>query len=344
MLKQKATFLFGGIALALAWPITDAPTSAQTLSISEARKATLTVRALSFNRRSGDRGGSTTYIDLAAGAAVEIYATTGALAQSRGTVGGFPWRSDELCGTALSSTARGRRGPLDVSNARYSWQLDVKMLSVETDKITFDVALARTHRAEPMEIVRNTFHLTLREDEPRIIDLVHGSPSSACDTVFIELSASVAEEPAASRSSIDWDLWLNNGRAPGVAQRHVITRHGEAGPFDFDAIKTTAVTLDKETEEAYVQLTGQVRGRVRPDGSIDVALSTTRSVVFDPTVRANPLGLRNAGPGGGGSGQKNFIMKPGEAVKIVLPPTGGYPGYVPPPESEISITVAARLR
>jgi hypothetical protein len=208
MVKQAVALLsFGSIALALSWPMAGTPASAQAPSTSAAPKATLTVRALGNMRKAG-QGGSTSFIDLAAGSSVEIYAMTGAMSPSTGFVHGFRWSSDELCGTALSSSSPGRRGRLDVRQARYSWQLDVKMLSVETDKITFDVALARTHHVEPIEIVRNTFHLTLRENEPRIIDLVHGSPTSRCDTVVLDISASVAEEPAFTSRSIEWYLWL----------------------------------------------------------------------------------------------------------------------------------------
>ena len=284
MVKRTATFLsLGSIALASSWLVIDIRTFAQTTSTIAAPKATLTVRALGYVR-GGSQGGSATRIDVTAGASLEVYTMTGAVSPSTNLLSGFKVSSDELCGTSLSSSAPGRRGRLDVREARYAWQLDVKMLSVETDKVTFDVALARTHRVAPMETIRNTFHLTLREDEPRIIDLVHGSPSSRCDTVVIDISASVAEESAAKSRSIEWDLWLNNGRAAGVAQRRVTTRHGQAELFDFEPVKTTSMQLDGKAEESFAHLTGQVRGHVRPDGTIDAALSTGRSVGVDPTA------------------------------------------------------------
>ncbi len=87
----------------------------------------------------------------------------------------------------------------------------------------------------------------------------------------------------------------------------------------------------------FAQVYGLLRGRVRSDGNIDVALNMNRVISVDG----------NSGPNAGrpprnstrsGSGQKNFILKPGETVKIILPKIASSA------PSDMSITVRARVR
>jgi hypothetical protein len=314
------------------------PSSAQTVSMNRGSKAIVTIRGLNNFRNGLGGGGSTIQLDLVPGTSGRRFATAGRVVPRTEVRGGISFRDDELCGVSVSAAR-----PPEGDGSRYVWQFDVTMLAVETDKVTFDLAFERSSRAAPGDTVRDTLHLILREDEPRTIDLVHASSSSACDSVFVEVSARMAEEPTNVSKMIDWELWLNNGSEAGTAHRQLTTRQGRAVPFEFDPIKTVSVELTGKREDVLAQLYGQVRARVRVDGSIDVALSTERSASRDLSGSRVSTFPRDLGPAAG-SGQKNFVLKPGEAVRIVLPPVGGYPGYVPPTGSEMSITMQARVR
>ncbi|MDX1388039.1 MAG: hypothetical protein R3344_02560, partial [Acidobacteriota bacterium] len=68
-----------------------------------------------------------------------------------------------------------------------------------------------------------------------------------------------------------------------------------------------------------LEVMGALRGRVRPDGSIDVRLGATRWV--DAEKAGTP---RRGGIGGGGT--KVFSVLAGETVSMVLPAPGGRNG------------------
>ena len=246
------------------------------------------------------------------------------------------------------------------ASAHYVWRFDVRMLEVVTDRIKFEIAWQRTSRVVPGELLRQTQQLTMREGESRPIDLLHGTPGSDCISVALEVTASISDIGGPVGKTLEWDLWLSPSAQAQPVHRALTSNQGESAAFQFDPMPVSAVQPGGTADGATVHIYGQLRGRVRADGNIDVALTTSRWVSYGSS-RPPTIVSRRPGPAGG-SGQKNFTIKPGEAVKIVLPPftnvliqtdpvTGARRGAVTmapptsaPPANEMSITVQARVR
>ncbi len=248
-------------------------------------------------------------------------------------------RGDELCQTRVWA-AKSDDFPARMANeyegsSHYVWRFDARMLEVMTDRIKFELSWVRTSRLAPGEILRKTQQFTMREDESRAIDLLHGKQGSDCDSVVIEVSASVAEERALAGKTIEWDVWLGDGAHVDPDHRAMTSTQGASAAFVFEP-KATSQTFGGGAI-VFAQVYGQLRGRVRSDGNIDVALNMNRVIGVDP--RSTPTGLTtNTNANRSGSGQKNFALKPGETVKIVLPKIASSA------PSDMSITVRARVR
>lgn len=245
------------------------------------------------------------------------------------------------------------------ASAHYVYRFDVRTLEVLTDRIKFDLTWQRTSRTTQGEVLQRTQQLTLREGESRPVDLLHDKEGTDCVSVILEVTAEMAEQSSQLAHEIDWELWLSGNTQTVTAHRMLTTGQGDSAAFQFEPVTASATQANGKVDPVLVHVYGQVRGRVRPDGTIDVALNTNRTVGFDlggsprPTI---PRRLSSAA----GSGQKNFTLKPGEAVKIVLPPLGGRVefrtdpvtgarrgrvGQPPAPSAnEMSITVQARVR
>lgn len=247
------------------------------------------------------------------------------------------------------------------ASAHYVYRFEVRTLEVMTDRIKFDLTWQRTSRITPGEVLRRTQQLTLREGESRPVDLLHGKEGTNCVSVVLQVTADIAAAAAPRANALEWDLWLGETTQTDTAHRTLTSVPGESASFQFEPVSTTAMEASGKVDAVLVHVYGQVRGRVRPDGSIDVALNTNRTVSFDLSGAPRRTIPKDLSPAGG-SGQKNFILKPGEAVKIVLPPIGGRvefrtdpvtgkrtgraapPPAGAPPANEMSITVQARVR
>jgi hypothetical protein len=266
------------------------------------------------------------------------------------------WTSPSTPPTAIQAFAE-----REEASAHYVYRFDVRTLEVLTDRITFDLTWQRRSRTTPGEVLQRTQQLTLREGESRPVDLLHDKEGTDCLSVVLQVTAEIVADAAPRANALEWDLWLGGTTQTDTAHRTLTSVPGEGVRFQFEPVATTATEASGKVNAVLVHVYGQVRGRVRPDGSIDVALNTNRTVSLSlsdaprPTI---PKDLSFAG----GSGQKNFVLKPGEAVKIILPPLGGRVEFrtdpvtgrrtgraVPlpagaPPANEMSITVQARVR
>jgi hypothetical protein len=245
------------------------------------------------------------------------------------------------------------------ATAQYIWRFDVQTLEVMTDRIKFDLTWQRSSRTAPDEVIQRTQQVTLREGESRPIDLLHGKQGTNCVSVVLEVTAEIVEHSAQFANAIDWDVWLSGNSETVSIHRALATAPGGSAAFQFEPMTATAMQMNGKVDPVMVTVYGQLRGRVRPDGSIDVALNTNRTVSMDLSGAPRPTIPRRLSSAGG-SGQKNFVLKPGEAVKIILPPLGGRVEFrtdpitgkqtgraVPTPAqsaNEMSITVQARLR
>lgn len=181
-------------------------------------------------------------------------------------------------------------------------------------------------------------------------------------SVVVDIIASIYDDVALQGRTVEWDLWFT-GAQSGPAHRTLTSPQGESAAFQFDPILASAIQPGARPDGATIHVYGQLRGRARADGTIDVALTAIRLVNSgSPNLARVP---RSLGPVSN-SGQKNFVVRQGEAIKIVLRPAGAskvqirkdpFTGEMTtamvsrPPETaaapaanEMSITVLARVR
>jgi hypothetical protein len=353
-LKRLSSF---GVALAALAGIASDDLSAQAGPSDARLRASVGIRATP-NRQNDAPGGTYVGDDMLPGESARLNVTVG--------------RGDDLCFSSVWASESGTLPPTaqarvneQEASAHYVWRFDVRMLEVTTDRIKFDLSWERTSRKIPTESLRQTVQMTLREGESRPIDLLHGKEGSNCMGVVLEVTAGIIEDSTLLGKTLEWDLWFSGARTQSV-HRALTSPQGESAAFQFQPVATTATQLNGKVDAVFVQVYGQLRGRIRLDGSIDVALNTNRIVNFDLSAKPNSTLPRRLSPAGG-SGQKNFTIKPGEAVKIVLPPldsggrvqfrtdsvNGEKKAIVLPPTaaksnapttSEMSITVQARVQ
>jgi hypothetical protein len=138
--------------------------------------------------------------------------------------------------------------------------------------------------------------------------------SSGCwRNLTLELSASIPEDPAFKDRRIGYDLWLvSEDRGRRLTRRlQLIGRQGEKVAFDYGILRSRLPVSPPPGKEAYVMettVTGSVRSRVQPDGSIELLLAAHRG--------AHPS---DGGWFRGAHGEKKVRAVPGETLRLELP-------------------------
>jgi hypothetical protein len=204
------------------------------------------------------------------------------------------------------------------------WTVNVEVRSVSTDAIVLAVDWERLTRGGegPRKLagVSTPEQLTLREGERVLLDFADRSPSgeSLCAQNFaIELTAELAEDPALARRQIGYDLWLVHD-APGGrrASRHLelTATQGQESAFQFPHQRLPVLAgtkVDGPETELQVDVRGTLRGRLRPDGTIDLSLGTERSLWY--------VSSDGSGEHVGDGGQKLLHVQPQETIRVDLP-------------------------
>jgi hypothetical protein len=261
----------------------------------------------------------------------------------------------DVCATAVSgplmfvaanqqpSVARQETG------ATYVWHIDVRLLEVTANTISFEVSWQRTSHAAPDERLRYSQRLNLKQGESRTIDLIH-APGPSCLGAELVVEGDIRDEPAVQGKIVEWDLWASTGPKTTARQRFKSVQ-GNTSEFTFDVLAIPGSENDEQ-----VLFAGTVAGRVRLDGNIEVSVSL-RPITAGHTSQAElkaALAKQRQRLGDLALLRKAFTAKPGEAVKIVVPmnisrtttnpATGQKITTYVPAVYESSITVQAQVR
>jgi hypothetical protein len=156
--------------------------------------------------------------------------------------------------------------------------------------------------------------VTLKEDGRVLLDLIPAvaqDPSGCLRNLALELGARIPEESAPPARHLAYDLWLvSRGAGPATTRRlQLIGKQGARVDFDFGPLVSGAPAgiPERSTGRFETTVTGQVRGRLQPDGSLEIALFAQRGLSYEHgTVAAH--------------GEKVFRAATGEAVRLELPP------------------------
>jgi hypothetical protein len=300
------------------------------------------------NRLSGATGGTAVSDDMRPGESSRLNLATG---DADDLCAGFGWAAEGAPPPEMQTRVDERE-----ARASYVWRFDVTVVEAITDRITFDLAWRRTSRAASEGPIGQRQRMTLREGEMIPIDLVRGAPGADCASVALQVTARIVDE-VVERKTIAWDLWFDRGDRSEPTRISVTSLHGDGATFAFEPLRAVR---SSDGAALWISVHGQLRGRLLPDGRLDVALNTRRTVSSGskPDATSSARLLVPAG----GSGQKHFTLAPGEAVKIVLPPvrippagatsagaatsggaaTAGTPSSSA--EGEMAVTIRARIR
>jgi hypothetical protein len=197
------------------------------------------------------------------------------------------------------------------------WQVEGKVRRAGMDDIQVEYAWKRLTGAgvgsAPDAAYRGNAHLS--EGGRALLDFAPAfEASSGCwQNLALELSASIPEDPAFKDRRIAYDLWLvSEDHGSRLTRRlQLIGKQGEKVSFDYGIVRSKLPVSPPPGKEAYVMettVTGSVRSRVQPDGSIEILLAANRG--------AHPS---DGGWFRGAHGSKRVRAVPGETLRLELP-------------------------
>jgi hypothetical protein len=213
-----------------------------------------------------------------------------------------------------------------VNENEHVWQVHTTAVEQKDGRFVFDLEWNRyAHASGSRPVLSNRQRLELADGQRHVLDLLHVAAGSYCASVVVDLEVRLREDPARVDEPIQYDLWLVHTDAAGRRQtRHAVMTglHGQQVPFAFGALRfeTPRLTDTQYDFEVVTRVTGDIRGRLHSDGTLQVELASRRHDLLQRRGE-DPL---TAIPGG--AGRKVLTVKPGEAVEIELPVSGGTMG------------------
>ena len=205
----------------------------------------------------------------------------------------------------------------DLSNARYLWQLDARVLTVTASATTLQLDWRRRHTdAGDAPVVEERRVVTLEAGAVRVLDFVRDpDPAARCTSVLLQVRADPLPRPG-PQPNLTYDVWLvyeGRGERQAVHQT-VVAPSGQPARFQLEGL---AWSLDGQLlppasprPAVTVAASGTLVATLGPDGSVGVSVRAVRSVGWGDAV------LR-------GEGQVEFRGGLGETAALALPaPTG----------------------
>jgi hypothetical protein len=214
-----------------------------------------------------------------------------------------------------------------VAQYAVAWSADARVLEASTDRLVLSASwrrFARGSDGKPTESASEQIpSFSLREGDRVLLDFVH-TPGSRCfRNAALEITAQVREDPAFASRQIAYELWLVHEMTDGrktVERTQLTASQGERLPFAFSHQKVPALASGGTADQKLqVAITGQVRGRIRSDGTLALSLATNRTLSYVATDGSSDGEV-------GEGGRKTVDIRPGEAIRVELPdPSQGAP-------------------
>jgi hypothetical protein len=223
----------------------------------------------------------------------------------------------------------------------HGWTLQLRRSAGEPGVARVDVEWSRKELAGGTVQAGDRRTIALKEGEHHILDFVP-IPSGPYANVVLELEAVHVEEPQFQSEMLAYDLWLvHEGREGRVTRQVAVTGiHGQQTPYWFDPPRFPIGTAATDQPALELSVSGTVRGRVRPDGRLEVTLVSRRTLIMSAGLGAL---ARRAHTGGADIGEKTFLASPGETIAVELPAPGGsftlVPNFAIPVHLQPGVTV-----
>jgi hypothetical protein len=144
-----------------------------------------------------------------------------------------------------------------------------------------------------------------------IVSIQNLSPSGIGGAdVVVKVGLEFGDKRELSNSVLDYDVWLVHREADG---REVVDRtagrglQGKRIDYLFRRLQYKPDGTPGADREIDIDLSGSVKGRVRPDGRIDVSISAERMII-------------QGALGSGEEGYKKATVADGDTLELELPP------------------------
>lgn len=190
--------------------------------------------------------------------------------------------------------------------------------------------------------------ITFKEGEEVTLETMRATVDGPCHIRNQSIVAKVvlrASDPAAQSAKYVADVWLVHDAGVGTdgtgrrrSQAMAINLSGGGPtPFTFEPLgfELPPVSSNQGDLQLYLDLTGSLRPRVRPDGLIDLDVSTTRGFAL-----RHPADDR--GPVRGGGGNKTVTLKEDETVAVDLPIGNGVMMHALTPDAKFNVGMGVR--
>jgi len=211
------------------------------------------------------------------------------------------------------------------------WTGNAKVLEASVDRIVLALEWQRLSR-EPdgmsVETVGDKIDkLVLHEGARVLLDFARQPrplSRSCAGSVAFELSAEIVEDPAFADRQISYDVWLVHRTPDGrkTSQHWQGTAlNGQRTAFTFRPETAQAADASEDTDRLRVDISGGVRGRLRRDGSLDVAVQASESLAYEGEDRGEHLSH---------GGEKRMTVGPDDVIRMELPGPPCAAGSGPP--------------
>jgi hypothetical protein len=198
--------------------------------------------------------------------------------------------------------------------ALIDWRFQARLKSSTPARAEIELNWKRTVKnrtAVDADTIERQYQLSLSERSREVIDIVRPpeGTSSDCEGFAIEAEFFYRDEPDLENSLLQYDVWLIDTDASGEQMTDHLEPRGLQGRDVEYAFRPQRFDVDGKRSPAgpvSSRLEGRVKGRVRSDGRIDLAVGVMR------WVQSGSLGT---GDGGG----KLVTVSDGETIEVLTP-------------------------
>lgn len=226
---------------------------------------------------------------------------------ARPNVGAGSTQYPSLC--AISSG-----GPGFQPGTRVGWTVEGRLLSVDAEGARVAIRWTRDvmdpSLAGTSDMVRE-YETRLHEGSRAVIDFLRPSEGEApgCDGVVVTMWLEFTDPPELAREVLDYDVWLVHRDSSGretLERSRGRTLQGQEFQYRFPGVEYDQNGRFSPGGGFRADFGGRVRGRVRPDGRVDLSVRAGRTVFKGKT-------------GSGDGGEKQTTIDSGETIELELP-------------------------
>ena len=198
---------------------------------------------------------------------------------------------------------------------RVGWQVEGRLLDVDTSGARVWIRWTRrvldSRVVDAGDVVRE-YEARLTDGENFVLDLVRppAGTNPECDGVVVQMGLKFSEAPNLANAVLDYDVWLVHREANGLEVLDRMSGRGLQGhsvDYLFKRLRYDAGGYPDAAGPVDVELRGSVKGRVRPDGQIDLAVGASRTVLKSRI-------------GNSRGGNKQATVSDGETIELEMPP------------------------